>query len=422
MQIGIFPSDGSGWMERQMQEKQQEICEEIWNLTRDKLAERYPFFRAFFWHYTFQAQGSILKMGTDGTTIFYEPEYLIENCRDGGQSLEHDFLHMFYHTLFLHLVRKPHEQFRLWNLACDIAVERLIAGEKEEIIPEKIYEELGEKLLAEEELLVLERKYHRDDHSLWRRAEQKRLMESVESLWSGLSKANGSGSGGYSGGIGSMAGNKQEEMTIQKRNQYDFRKFLKRFAVTQEEVKTDTESFDYILYLYGLEHYGNMPLIEHLEYQEINKLEELVIAIDTSGSCKTETVRRFMEETYGILSDRENFFKKMNVYILQCDFCIQDAVHITCEEEWKEYLEHLTIKGRSGTNFRPVFEYVEELRRKRELKNLKGLLYFTDGDGIYPQKATDYGTAFVFYQEKSRHQQVPAWAVKLVLDEEFDEH
>jgi predicted metal-dependent peptidase len=182
------------------------------------------------------------------------------------------------------------------------------------------------------------------------------------------------------------------------------------------------ESFDYIPYLYGLARYGNVPLIEHLEYQEVHKLEELVIAIDTSGSCRTDTVRRFMEETYGILSDRENFFRKMNVYIIQCDFCVQDVAHITCEEEWKEYLGHLTIHGRSGTDFRPVFAYVEELQQKKALQNLKGLLYFTDGDGIYPQKPVGYETAFVFYREKERHQQVPAWAVRLEQEGEDDEY
>ena len=64
-----------------------------------------------------------------------------------------------------------------------------------------------------------------------------------------------------------------------------------------------------------MEQYGNLPLIEPLEYKEVNRLEELVIAIDTSGSCSKELVRRFLGETYQILSTRENFFKKMK-YIL----------------------------------------------------------------------------------------------------------
>ena len=74
-----------------------------------------------------------------------------------------------------------------------------------------------------------------------------------------------------------------------------------------------------------MEHYGNLPLIEPLEYKEVNRLEELVIAIDTSGSCDGETVRRFLGETYSILSEKENFFHKMKVYLIQCDCCIQDV-------------------------------------------------------------------------------------------------
>ena len=90
----------------------------------------------------------------------------------------------------------------------------------------------------------------------------------------------------------------------------------------------------------------------------------------------------------------------MNVYVIQCDSFIQDMAHITSEQDWQDYLKNLTIHGRGGTDFRPVFEYVEELRAKKELKDLKGLLYFTDGDGIYPEIPTDYKTAFVFYKEK----------------------
>ena len=169
-----------------------------------------------------------------------------------------------------------------------------------------------------------------------------------------------------------------------------------------------------ISYLYGLEHYGNMPLIEHLEYQEVNRMEELVIAIDTSGSCSAATVRRFMEETYGILSDHENFFRKMNLYIIQCDSFIQDVIHVTCEDDWKNYLTHITIHGRGGTDFRPVFAYVQDLRNTGALRNLKGLLYFTDGDGIYPERPTDYQTAFIFYREKALHQKVPVWHISYI--------
>ena len=50
--------------------------------------------------------------------------------------------------------------------------------------------------------------------------------------------------------------------------------------------------------------------------------------------------------------------------------------------------------------------------------NLKGLLYFTDGKGIYPAKKPPYETAFVFMKEDYEDTQVPSWAMKLILEEE----
>ncbi len=93
---------------------------------------------------------------------------------------------------------------------------------------------------------------------------------------------------------GSQKGDQKEEAGTVRSGRYDYKKFLRQFSVLREEVELDTESFDYIFYNYGMEHYGNLPLIEPLEYKEVNRLEELVIAIDTSGSCDGETVRRFL--------------------------------------------------------------------------------------------------------------------------------
>lgn len=152
---------------------------------------------------------------------------------------------------------------------------------------------------------------------------------------------------------GSQKGDQREDAGPIRSGRYDYKKFLRQFSVLREEVELDTESFDYIFYNYGMEHYGNLPLIEPLEYKEVNRLEELVIAIDTSGSCDGETVRRFLEETYSILSEKENFFHKMKVYLIQCDCCIQDVKVIHSEEEWKEYSKDITIQGRGGTDFRP---------------------------------------------------------------------
>ena len=58
------------------------------------------------------------------------------------------------------------------------------------------------------------------------------------------------------------------------------------------------------------------------------------------------------------------------------------------------------------------------LRARREVVNLRGLIYFTDGLGIYPVQAPPYDTAFVFIENMFSDESVPAWAMKVVLKEE----
>ena len=74
--------------------------------------------------------------------------------------------------------------------------------------------------------------------------------------------------------------------------------------------------------------------------------------------------------------------------------------------------------GDGGTDFRPAFEWVDKLLEQHEFHNLKGLIYFTDGFGIYPKKMPPYKTAFVFMQDNYRDVDVPVWAMKLILDED----
>lgn len=368
-----------------------DLCLQVWNLTREQLSVKYPFLRSFLWYFTFRTSTETTTAGTDGSVIYFSHDFLLHTFRETPHQLEHFLLHTVGHCLLLHTIQEQTEDSATRKKNSDSAVEAFF----KEPYPAPFW----------------------DDHHFWNTAVNQDFLSRIALTLSSLTGVSGAGSYG-NGSRGNSPGELSEELTIRNTGTYDFTHFLKQFARRGEEIKTDTESFDYIPYLYGLEHYGNIPLIEHLEYQEVNRLEELVIAIDTSGSCSLDTVRKFMEETYSILSNHENFFRKMNVYVIQCDSFIQDMAHITSEQDWQDYLKNLAIHGRGGTDFRPVFEYVEELRAKKELKDLKGLLYFTDGDGIYPETPTDYKTAFVFYKEKEQHQKVPAWAVCLTLDTE----
>ena len=163
----------------------------------------------------------------------------------------------------------------------------------------------------------------------------------------------------------------------------------------------DIDSFDYGLYRYGLERYGSIPIIEPLEYKEEKKLEEFVIALDTSASCSRGLIEQFLAETMAIL-EQGNFFKRICLHLIQCDNEIQEDVCVTGAEEFQNYRNHFEAKGLGGTDFCPVFSYIDSLREKKQLRNLKGMIYFTDGYGRFPKKKPDYEAAFVFLQEEPK--------------------
>ena len=214
---------------------------------------------------------------------------------------------------------------------------------------------------------------------------------------------------------GLMPGGFIQNLREVNRERYDYTAFLKKFAVMGEAMRVNDDEFDYIYYTYGLKLYKKLPLIEPLEYKEIKAVKEFVIAIDTSGSTSGELVQRFVQKTYNILKQEESFFTKINLHIIQCDAAIQEDKKITSQEEFDNYLKTMQIRGLGGTDFRPVFSYVDRLIKEKEFTNLKGMIYFTDGWGTFPARQPDYQAAVGYVGEDYNNPQVPVWAIRLVL-------
>ncbi|MBR4769128.1 MAG: hypothetical protein IK088_09160, partial [Lachnospiraceae bacterium] len=202
------------------------------------------------------------------------------------------------------------------------------------------------------------------------------------------------------------------------KKRYDYDEILSRFALMSEEIRVNPDEFDYIYYTYGLKQYGNVPLIEPLEYAEEKKIRSFVIAVDTSASVRGERVEGFLTRTYDILTKSAAFSEDLNIHILQCDSKVTSDTKITSKNDLRKAAKDFKIRGFGGTDFRPVFAYVDELRKKEDLRNLKGLIYFTDGYGIYPDSPPDYDSMFVFDREDENRIPVPGWAVKVILEDE----
>lgn len=198
--------------------------------------------------------------------------------------------------------------------------------------------------------------------------------------------------------------------------------FLRTFATPGEVMRISDDEFDYNFYTYGLQLYDDLPLVEPLEYREERRVREFVVVIDTSGSVRGDIVRSFVATTFGILRETESFFEHVNLRILQCDAQVRTDDHIASTAELDRWMRQMRVLGGGGTDFRPAFEYVDNLIAERAFAELGGLVYFTDGWGTYPDWVPSYRVAFAFYDEDHRIKDVPPWAMQIVLDGPTMEH
>ena len=373
----------------------------------------------------------------DGMMLHYDPALLLGQYKSAPHYAARLYLHTLLHCIFYHGRNTDKLNRAYWDMATDIAVEHTIVDmglhltrlpsddllqnrlellhkQAGGLTAEKLYrhfrvEEPSKKAMEEWHKLC-----HYDEHIYWDRQEE---LDLSQAEWRRLSERIKADLKSFSRDRDN-AESMEQNLREATRERYDYTDFLRKFMVMGETVQVNDDEFDYIYYTYGLQTYGNMPLVEPLEYKDSNKIRDFVIALDTSASCRGEIVQAFLQKTYNILQAGENFFSKINVHILQCDSEVRQDTKITRREEFDDFLAHGKLTGFGSTDFRPVFAYVENLQEKQELDNLKGLLYFTDGYGIYPERMPDYDVAFVFLQEDENAPKTPPWAIKIVLDEE----
>ena len=380
-------------------------------------------------------------MGTDGLYLYYNPQYLGGLYREDRVMVNRIYLHLVLHGIFRHMIRRKGREEERYSLACDIVTESIIDGmrhrcvlrsrswlrrethrrlgkEMKVLTAEKVYGALEKWNLSEAEFARLAGEFRVDDHSYWPTDDDQKKQSQIENQWQDISEQMETDMETFSKEASQESGHLIDQVKVENRVRFDYRQFLRKFSVLKEEMAVDEDTFDYVFYSYGLSFYGNMPLIEPQEWKEVQKVEEFAIVIDTSMSCSGELVKKFLEETYGVLSENDSFFRKVNIHIIQCDDQVQTDQKIESEEDLKDYMGHLELKGEGGTDFRPAFAYVESLIKQHAFERLKGLLYFTDGRGTYPSKMPPYETAFVFMKEDYEDVDVPPWAMKLVLEEE----
>lgn len=422
--------------------------------------------------FTYERDQRIFFLATDGTKIYYNPIKLIETYRNNPVDINRAILHMVMHCIFRHIYSGSDKDRQIWNLACDISAEYIIDRLTLSVVlkpdndkKNKIYEEISENVKIfsaqniyywlikkpEEYIEKLDtlKIFTVDEHDYWEKTsrsesgtdnetdddtdeeksndrenkgskkDNNRIENNEEnsSKWENIARKietqisiSGNGRGDEKGNFTKIlrAGNKKRML---------YSDFLRKFAVLKERMNIDPDSFDYGFYHYSMELYKNMPLIEELEYKEEHKIEDFVIVLDTSGSCQADLIDKFLNITFDILGDENSFFEKVRIHIIQCDNEVQDDTVLSDVHDFMQFKDNFKIKGFGGTDFRPAFNYVNNLIDMKKLRP-RGLIYFTDGYGTYPKIKPPYETAFVFVNDNEEKKDFPGWAMKIVVDEE----
>lgn len=108
---------------------------------------------------------------------------------------------------------------------------------------------------------------------------------------------------------------------------------------------------------------------------------QLVVAVDSSGSVDEELLGEFLSELNFLMGSVQNY----QIDLLVCD----DKIHFHKTFYSGDSLE-CEVKGSGGTDFRPVFDFID-----RELKDTKLLLYFTDIEGTFPIERPSYDVKWI---------------------------
>ena len=411
----------------------------VLELARDEILMSFRFLDRSLMELKTEMRPGIEGVSSSDSVMYYDPVYILKASQKDFSYPARILFHVLLHHIFAHPFTGERTDAVLWDLACDIAVESVIADLhepcitldadlgtagmlrvlREDIGPlsaEKVYKYFRKNPLTPSRVLEYERAFKKDEHDLWHSSSEGEIVISEEE-WKKIARQVLAEIRNFSE-KGTAAESLERNLSEGAAVKYDYTRLLEHFVVMGENLHLSDDEFDYIYYTYGLEKYNGMPFIEPLEYRDEKRIRDFVIAIDTSASCSGETVRKFIRHTFDLLKKSESFFRKINVHIVQCDSEVKSDDRITDIGELDRFLEGMKLFGGGATDFRPVFSYVNELRENREFDDLRGMIYFTDGYGIYPEKKPDFDVIFAFLNEDPGRMSPPAWSMKAVIEEE----
>ena len=362
---------------------------------RTRLVLERPFLGALILYLPLQARGRCRSLATDARSLYFNPAYVLSLAFAEVQFM---LAHQALHCALGHFTRRGARPHAKWDRACDYAVNGLLIDDGMKAPPDAAWNPAYRGLSAEEIYPLLpdeEAEVTLDEH--WFGAGlsgERRLrgadrpetdLEHLELHRDGLDEAGfqlpaagevlalaetwrsrlaasaleAARAGRLAAHWGALA-----DAAIEPR--LPWRALLERFLA---RVARDDYSFARRSRREG------EALLPGMESGEAS----LVVAIDTSGSIPRQALERFVEEVDALKGQI-----RASIALLLCDAALAPGAPLRFFP-WERIALPDGVSGGGGTRFTPVFEWVEQ-----EPLRPDALLYFTDAEGEFPDRAPDY--------------------------------
>ena len=391
------------------------LSEKIIKHVRREAARKYTYLEKALFYLTPEACEKIKCVGANYSKLFYNPNGVIELYEKNYDKLENAILHTVLHCMLLH-PSFDMENDKLFDAAADVVVEAMLENRSDRTYQSELRSFLAQnkcgsitqvyntavsdKKMAKR-LTALANKNKNDDHSTWYmkpneenssdgKNAEKSAIESLIADWkSMLGAAESQCSMMYGTGSGNMFLSIEP---LDRFSKFSYDEYIRRFAV-EEIMEDDPETIDIMLYTTSMEMYEDIPIVEWNEIRERSNPSDIVIAIDMSGSCGGEIASNFLRQIY-TLFDEMNIRGNVNIHTVFFDADILETTIIRNKNDADEFIENYKPRGFGGTDFNCVFEYADNFSSISSGRNLKGLFFFSDACGAFPQEKKPYPTTF----------------------------
>lgn len=339
---------------------------------RYRFLVRNPFLGALALASPWVPSETVRTVGSDGDRIYYNPNHLREAA---PLVLEAELMHVLLHAALGHPWRGGSREPRRWRIACDLALVPLFLR--------SIYDYRGVVPIGADPVLARDRSAEMiyplipppgpeeapGESDCWLAGAEARPDPARIDRWRER-MIRAAQSLEYGGHRDEFAA---EVLTASSRPRLDWRTELARFLERRH-----AQDFSWV-----------PPSRRHLASgwylpgTRMRSLGELVIALDSSGSIDPATAEGFLAEARAIA---ELSGATGRVLLLEADEAVRSAVWLD-----RTAPGSFPLHGRGGTDFRAVFEYLEQ---RPELRP-SALVYLTDGQGPFPSRAPTYPVLWV---------------------------